>query len=280
MPALSQDPGVYEELVKKHPHARSMVYHEDALSMVQSAREDILEAARAAGVPPEAVAGAMLDENTKIRNRGFGAVDAVQDFAVKPLPLDFVDNLPLDKVAGYVKNTPGKQRNRNLTNLPMWDIGPYNINVSYGYEIFEKQVLDPRAKNPLKDFALKGLPADATDEEKWNAYRDRCLLGKKGGAYVTAAVLREGQKRLAPYMRNSTPEDQAALLVTYFKQGWGKMQENYLARVKSTGDKSDMRPGEGARLFNNIESIQRILQGKWVYPVRHERDYNRMMYRY
>ncbi len=207
-------------------------------------------------------AAAMLDENTKIRNRGFGTVDAVQNRIVKPFP--YVTLLPLDKVADYVRNTPANQRERNMRNLPMWDIGPYNINASYGYEIFEKQVLDPQAKNPLKDFALKGLPADATDEEKWNAYRDRCLLGEKGGAYVTAAVLREGQKRLTPYMRNSTPEERAALLVTYFKQGWEKMQENYLARIKSTGEKSDMRPGEGTILFNNINDIKRILQGGFI----------------
>ncbi len=148
----------------------------------------------------------------------------------------------------------------------MWDIGPYNINVAYGYEIFAKRVLNPQAQNPLKDFALKGLSADATDEEKWTAYRDKCLLGRKGGAYVTAAVLEEGKKRLAPYMRGSSPEEQAALLVTYFKQGWGKMKKNYLTRLKDAGKLSDMRPGEGAILFNNMHNIQRVLQGKFSRP--------------
>ncbi len=82
---LSKDPLVYDALARKHPHARSMVYHEDALSAVQSVRKDISEAAQTAGVPPEAIAAAMLDENTKIRNRGFGVADDVQDLYCPPL---------------------------------------------------------------------------------------------------------------------------------------------------------------------------------------------------
>ena len=77
---------------------------------------------------------------------------------------------------------------------------------------------------------------------------------------MAAAVLREGHERLAPYMQNSTPEEQAALLVTYFKQGGRTMKKLYDARVEREGKKSDMRPGEGAIMFNNITTIRNILQ--------------------
>ena len=73
--------------------------------------------------------------------------------------------------------------------------------------------------------------------------------------------MQEGREFLAPYMKNSSPEEQAALLTTYFKQGWRTMKRNYDARVAETKDTTDMRPGEGAILFYNIGAIQKVLKG-------------------
>ena len=75
---------------------------------------------------------------------------------------------------------------------------------------------------------------------------------------MAAQVLQDGKEELAPYMKNSTPEEQAALLVTYFKQGFDKMKTNYDKRMSTQNEASDMLPGEGARMFNNIETIQTL----------------------
>ena len=115
------------------------------------------------------------------------------------------------------------------------------------------------ASNPLKEFALAKLSEAATDEEKWKAFMSRCLLDRRGGAYVTAAVLREGSERLEPYMQSYGPEEKAAMLVTYFKQGPETMWKNYQNRIAQEKDPLDMLPGEGANLFHNIKTIQETL---------------------
>ena len=141
-------------------------------------------------------------------------------------------------------------------------MAPYNLNIAYCYDLFMREVLPEEASNPLKEFAFAKLPESATDEEKWKAFVSRCLLDPKGGAYVTAAVLREGCERLEPYMRSYGPEEKAAMLVTYFKQGPETMWKNYQNRVAQEKGPSDMLPGEGANLFYNMGIIREVLRGE------------------
>ena len=61
-------------------------------------------------------------------------------------------------------------------------------------------------------------------------------------------------------MKHLSPEEKAAMLVTYFKQGWNTLKKNYDARVLREKEKTDMRPGEGAIMFNNMPAIQNILK--------------------
>ncbi len=259
-PPLSKDPAVYADLVAKYPHAKSMTYHADSVALVRGAREDILKAAKETGVPPEAIAGAMLDENTKIRGRYLGLVDAGQDWLTGTLAFKPESALSYDHLKNYVDSTPVDKRIRDsLTNPSMWDVGPYNINAALGLELFQKYVLDPKASNSLKRLTLEGLSPKSSPQDKWQKFVERCLLDPKGGAYVAAIVMRDGAKELKASMQGAGPEEKAALLVTYFKQGPETMQRLYARRVKETGDTSYIKPGEGAIIFHNMGTLRSIL---------------------
>ena len=260
-PPISKDPAVYATLVEKYPHAKSMTYHPDAVALVRSARDDILKASHETGVPPEAIAGAMLDEKTKINQRYKGGADFFQDLGAKFLTSFSSSNLSYDTMKRYVDNTPEDKRIRGgLTFAPMWDLGPYNINAALGLELFQQYVLDPKAgDNSLRTLTLEGLPPNSSTQEKWQSFIQRCLLDPRGGAYVAAIVMRDGAKQLKPFMRGASAEEKAALLVTCYKQGIETMKRLYAERVKQTGDTSHMRPGEGAIIFHNMGTIRDIV---------------------
>ena len=109
----------------------------------------------------------MLDENTSIKNRMAGIKDKIQDFATSYFSSRL--GVGLHEIRSYVAENPTEAtRIRDWSsNPPMWDIGPYNLNIAYCYELFEKNVLSAATQNPLKNYILQGTSADASDEEKW-----------------------------------------------------------------------------------------------------------------
>ena len=127
-----------------------------------------------------------------------------------------------------------------------------------GYEIFIEQVLAKNASGPLKDIVAL-YAEDDSQEAKWNAFRDHCLLDPVKAAYTVGAILQKGAGILAPYMQNSTPEEKVALVVTYYKQGSSSMFNRYIQDIVSNGKYRDMIPGEGLRLVHNMPVIQKII---------------------
>ena len=63
-----------------------------------------------------------------------------------------------------------------------------------------------------------------------------------------------------PYLHGLSKEKEAAVLVTAFKQGGNNMKRRFLENRKNNPNSADpIRPGEGLRMFHNIETIHDIL---------------------
>ncbi len=263
-PPLSQNRAVHEYLRKEYPWGSDMTYSDAAVKNMQNVAPVIKDASRETGVFKEAIAAAMCDEYTS-RFERFGGrlgdrLDNVQDKASRMRPF----KVSLSEIEKYMTENPEGAHERSFKNSKTWDIGPYNINMSTGYRIFKENVLDADSDNPIRQYVMTGLQPDATDDEKWSNFRDRCMLEPSGAVYTVAAVLKEGQEKLAPYMEGLSREEQAALLVTYYKQGWDNMLARYGERMAQNpppgGETPPMRPGTGARMFFNMRTIQNALE--------------------
>lgn len=64
-------------------------------------------------------------------------------------------------------------------------------------------------------------------------------------------------------MNNLSKEEQTAVLVTVYKQG-PKYLEKYLKNMQ-TGEKRDIRPGEGVSIIKYWKEINMVLDGKFFF---------------
>ncbi len=256
---LTKDLTVYEDLKKKYPLENPMIYSKAAIELAKSLSLDINNAGQESGVPPEAIVGAMADEKTRYDYKHLKGWNIFQDMS-SPSRISY------SGIKKYVDGNPDEStRERSMFSSNTWDIGSYNINAATGYEVFRKNVLAPGADGMIKKITMQGLPENATDEQKWDSFRDNCLLSDKGGVYVVASVLKEYDQMLRPYMQGLSGEEQAALVVTAFKQGPYSMLSNYNKRIQGELERGGdinwgMLPGEGRAIYYNAPEIREALE--------------------
>lgn len=239
-----------KELQNKYKDISPFIYSPAALENVSKAQANIDLASKATGVPEMAIAAALADENTARGAKVAGILDAGQDIAA--YIAGNLQDIRTDYAEAVRKGVLHGDRNGRLYDYTTHDIGPANINVATALNIFDENIINSNSENHINKFLYKIVSKNAPDEKKWEAYKDNMLLTIDGSAHLAAAEMQKGAVMLAPYMSNSTKEEQVAILVTHYKQGTKYLRKYLQSPHRGT---RDIRAGEGARIFHNWDAL-------------------------
>ncbi len=270
-----------EALALRYPYT-GHDYTDKAFMEISEAGPDIVTAAKAYALPPQAVAAAIVDEWST--SKGIkGNIDQAQRWWAKlGMSLDevseeFTVNKRLELADSYQRYISSAYQ----------DIGPGNFKVRSGLRLFEHLALDRTDSNPLAAYLHRFVSKNAPAAVQWEMFKRKMMLEPQGLAYLTAAEMAEGRKLLAPFMRGASPEEQAAILVTWYKQGpfylkryleqrgkealsaslgvWGTAMENAGAGERERKQKADVpvwpdiQPGEGTGCLKYWDKLTEIL---------------------
>lgn len=246
-----------EELSEKYRDISPFAYNRYVLEDISAAKDSIDEASEATGVPEMAIAAALADENTARGARVAGVIDWAQDSIIAKTGFSSLDEVRRDYAKAVLLETlHGARRGNWDKDNTENDVGPANINMAIALDIFNENIVNAQGENHINKFLYKFVDKKASDTAKWEAFKKYMLLDMNGSAHLAAANIQKGAIKLAPYMSNSTREEQVAILVTYFKQG-----DNYLQKYLQSPHrgKRDIRAGEGAKIFRNWDALKSAL---------------------
>ena len=226
-----------ESLALKYPYT-GHPYEEEAFKEIGEASPEILKAAEAYDILPQAVAAAIIDERSTSNGFKWGLDLAQELWARMGMSLDSVND---DfRVSKRDELADSLQRRASST---YQDIGPGNFKVRSGLRLFEHLALDREDSNPLAAYLHRFISKDAPALLQWEMFKQKMMLEPQGLAYLAAAEMAEGRKLLAPFMRGASPEEEAAILVTWYKQGPFYLKR-YLEQRAKEGQSLSQKAGD------------------------------------
>lgn len=243
-----------ESLSRQNKLGEYKQYSDESQRIAHGARRAIRKAAEEYGIPWEAIAGAIQDEVTARQDyMGWkGVYDKTQDIVLSAIPPWLIDLL-------------AEQNCPKPLNPVLHDVGPGNVHIATAREIFDGLESGQDTSSPLAEYLKPYLTLNAArdpelTERNWKSFYNRVLATPKGNAYFAAHYMRQGQRELLPYMRNKTPQEQAAILMSWYKQGPAYL-ERYLAGPEA--GKRPITPGEGLGIAKNWNAMKStVLEGQ------------------